>query len=79
MASPTLNIPWNDKEMRLDYDSQTDGQPKYQGFAPQGSDTSKAMWTLYRFTYETLGGNRVVNRREVKFKCVWDNRATELP
>ena len=74
-----LHLPYNEKDMRLDYDAQTEGQPRWQGFAPPGTATSASAWTIYAFTYETLGGVRVLNQRRTAFKVVWDDRATVLP
>ena len=70
------NLPWNDCEEVLDLGSRTDGQMDYQGFAPAGTKTSDNGWTIYKFTFTTVGGMDVMTRRQVKLKGVWDNRAT---
>ena len=76
MAIP-LNLPWNDKEMRLDPDGRADLQPVYQGFAapPHNGDavTSENIWLIYKFTY---GAGGDITRRQIRMKKSWDNRAT---
>ena len=50
-ASRTTEIPSN-MQMRCDYDTRTDGQPVYLGFAPKGLGVGDTKWLLHKFTYD---------------------------
>lgn len=71
-----IMIGWNEYEMRMDYttDSPPSGSPSYQAFAPPGTATNDAQWTIYKYTYS--GTN--ITRRQVAFKVAWDSRSTSF-
>ena len=69
-----LNLTFNDYEMRLST-TRSDLQPEYQGYAVLETPTSANVWTIYKFTYGTDGD---LQRRQVRFKINWDNRATSF-
>lgn len=71
-AKRTTEIPSN-MQMRADYDGQTDGLPKYMGYAPRSLASSATGWLLQKFTYD---GSRQCTLRQIAYG-IWDNRATE--
>jgi hypothetical protein len=70
-AKRITEIPSN-MQMRVDYDGQTDGLPKYLGFAPRGLASSATGWLIQKFTYD---GSRQATLRQCAYDS-WDNRAT---
>ena len=70
-ASRTTEIPSN-MQMRCDYDTRTDGQPVYLGFAPRGLAVGEAKWLLHKFTYD---GSDRVTLRQIAYD-EWDNITT---
>ena len=69
----SLNLLYNDYEMRQDPDGRSDLQPVYQFFAPAETPTSENRWIGFKFTY---GAGGDITRRQVRLKISWDNRAT---
>lgn len=70
-AKRVTEIPSN-MQLRADYDSQTDGKPKFLGFGPRGLASSSTGWLLQQFTYDA---SRQVTLRQVAYNT-WDNRAS---
>ena len=62
-------------EVRYDYDTRTDGQPVYIGFAQPGTATSTEAWLIHKFTFD---GSNNVTRRQVVTDKAWDNRTTSF-
>lgn len=58
-----------DYEERFEFDA--NGLPLYVGKAPDGTLTSAASWTIYRFTFV----NGLPSRKQVRTGVAWDNRA----
>lgn len=58
-----------DYEERYEFDAA--GNPLYVGKAPDGTATTAAAWTVYKFTF--VGG--LPTRKQVRENVVWDNRA----
>lgn len=56
-------------EERYEFDAE--GNPLYVGKAPDGTATTAAAWTVYRFTF--VAG--LPTRKQVRENIVWDNRA----
>lgn len=59
-------------QMFVDYDTRTDGQPVYVGYASRGVASSTASWTLFKLTYNA---SDYVTSRQVAYDS-WDNRAS---
>ena len=74
MAFP-LNLAFDEYQYRFDYDSQTDGNPKYQGMSAPGVAEGDLRWTIYLWEYDA---NRQATKRTVAFKASWTNRATTV-
>ena len=70
-----LTLPYNDKELRIDYDGRTDGQGVYIGFAAPETPTSEARWTIQKFTFD---GSNNVTRRQLRYKIAWDSRTSSF-
>lgn len=62
---PTLQI-------AMDYDSRTDGQPVYLGYASRSEGTDSGEWLVYKFTYD---GNDQLLTRKSAFGA-YDDRAS---
>lgn len=71
MAIPLI-LSLDDYQLRQDV-TRADGQPDYIGKAAPGVIATQGAWTIYKITYS--GSN--VSLKQVSFKAVWDNRATE--
>ena len=71
-AKRVMEIPSN-QQMQVDYDSQTDGQPLYLGFAPRSLLTSTNGWLLQKFTYDANSPRQVLTRT-IAYDS-WANRA----
>ena len=76
-ASRITEIPSN-MQMRCDYDTRTDGQPVYLGFAPKGLGSSFASiasgWLIHKFSYDASDR---VTLRQIGYG-VWDTRASTI-
>ena len=68
------NLSSTDKPVRvkLDYDTRTDGQPIYQGFAPFNTATTATEWLIFKYTYDV---NNNMTARDVSWGA-WDSRTT---
>ena len=66
------HVPFNEKEMRIDYDGRTDGQPVFQAFAPGETPITTKLWIIFKFTYVS----NQVTRRQVVFKKAWSDRSS---
>ena len=62
-------------EIRYDYDTRTDGQPVYVGYAKAGTATATETWLIHKFTYNS---DNFVTRRQVATDVAWDDRATSF-
>lgn len=65
-----VEIPSN-LQMRLDYDTRTDGQPVYIGYAPRGLASSATGWLIQKHTYDV---NNFMTLRQIAYD-IWDDRA----
>ena len=61
-------------QMQIDYNSQTDGQPLYVGFAIRGLSTSSTGWMIQKFTYDANSPRQCLTRT-IAYDS-WANRAT---
>lgn len=59
-------------QMRVDYDSYTDGKPAYVGYAARGVASSAGGWLVQKFTYDS---DRQTTLRQIAIG-IWDNRAS---
>lgn len=57
-------------EKRFDYDSRSDGQPVYIGYANPGTATTAITWLIHKVTYD---GNDYPTRIQVA-TAAWDSR-----
>ena len=69
----SLNLSFDEYQYRFDYDSQTDGNPKYQGMAAPGVAEGDSHWTIYLWEYD---GSRQATKRTVAFKSSWTGRTS---
>ena len=60
----------NTQQERFDYDTRTDGQPVYAGFADNGVLESESTWTLQKFTYN---GDGFITLKQTATDS-WNNR-----
>ncbi len=74
MAHPR-NLTLDEHQLRLDYQSRTDGQPVYLGKAPSGVADGDNGWTIYFHEYN--GSNQLTSRK-LNGKAIWDNRDTTV-
>lgn len=68
-----VEIPSN-LQMRVDYNSQTDGQPLYVGYGARGLASSANGWLVQKFTYDS-NSPRQCTLRQIAYG-IWDNRAS---
>lgn len=66
------NFPGAEQDMEERYEFDADGNPLYVGKAPDGTATTAALWTVYKFTF--VGG--LPTRKQVRENIAWDDRAT---
>jgi len=64
-------IPSN-QQMRVDFDTRTDGQAVYMGWAARGLSESDTGWLLHYLEYD---GNNAFIKRTIAIDS-WDNRKT---
>jgi len=71
-ATRFTEIPSN-MQMRCDYDSKTDGQPKYGGYAPRDLAEGTDGWMIQYYEYDT---DRQCTKRTISYGN-WTNSASE--
>lgn len=75
------NIAWRMTQVpsnlmeRFDYDTRTDGQPVYIGFAAYGTATTADTWLIYKLTYNVSDH---ITAKDIAYGS-WDGRVALFP